>query len=110
LQEAVRASAAIFVAVGTPPTDRGDADLSYVESVAREISGATTDTKSSSRRARSRSTPASGSAKLSSATAPTPNRSTSPPTRSFCAKAPRSLTFFFPTASSSAATTSAAPA
>src|SRR6202162_1800967 len=40
LQEAARASAAIFVAVGTPPTDRGDADLSYVESVAREISGA----------------------------------------------------------------------
>src|SRR5271154_2263309 len=40
LQEAVRASAAIFVAVGTPPTDRGDADLSYVESVAREITGA----------------------------------------------------------------------
>jgi UDPglucose 6-dehydrogenase len=40
LQEAVRASAAIFVAVGTPPTDRGDADLSYVEMVAREISGA----------------------------------------------------------------------
>jgi UDPglucose 6-dehydrogenase len=40
LQEAVRASSAIFVAVGTPPTDRGDADLSYVESVAREITGA----------------------------------------------------------------------
>ncbi|HXM65947.1 MAG TPA: UDP-glucose/GDP-mannose dehydrogenase family protein [Candidatus Acidoferrum sp.] len=40
LQEAVRASAVIFVAVGTPPTDRGDADLSYVESVAREITGA----------------------------------------------------------------------
>jgi UDPglucose 6-dehydrogenase len=40
LHEAVRASAAIFVAVGTPPTDSGDADLSYVESVAREISGA----------------------------------------------------------------------
>jgi UDPglucose 6-dehydrogenase len=39
LQEAVRASAAIFIAVGTPPTDRGDADLSYVEMVAREISG-----------------------------------------------------------------------
>jgi UDPglucose 6-dehydrogenase len=39
LQEAARASAAIFVAVGTPPTDRGDADLSYVESVAREIIG-----------------------------------------------------------------------
>jgi UDPglucose 6-dehydrogenase len=39
LQEAVRLSAAIFVAVGTPPTESGEADLSYVESVAREISG-----------------------------------------------------------------------
>lgn len=38
LKAAVRASSAIFVAVGTPPTERGDADLSYVESVAREIS------------------------------------------------------------------------
>ena len=45
LHEAVRASAAIFVAVGTPPTDSGDADLSYVESVAREISGAISDYK-----------------------------------------------------------------
>src|SRR5215831_1631527 len=43
LQAAVRASAAVFVAVGTPPTDSGDADLSYVESVAREISGAIND-------------------------------------------------------------------
>jgi UDPglucose 6-dehydrogenase len=40
LQDAVHISSAIFVAVGTPPTDSGDADLSYVESVAREISGA----------------------------------------------------------------------
>ena len=39
LHEAASASAAIFVAVGTPPTNSGDADLSYVESVAREISG-----------------------------------------------------------------------
>jgi len=39
LQEAVRLSSAVFVAVGTPPTERGEADLSYVESVAREISG-----------------------------------------------------------------------
>ena len=39
LQEAVRQSAAVFVAVGTPPTESGEADLSYVESVAREISG-----------------------------------------------------------------------
>src|SRR5882724_5185798 len=40
LQAAVRESAVIFVAVGTPPTERGDADLSYVESVAREITSA----------------------------------------------------------------------
>jgi len=40
LHEAVRSSSAIFIAVGTPPTDSGDADLSYVESVAREISAA----------------------------------------------------------------------
>jgi UDPglucose 6-dehydrogenase len=39
LQDAVRQSAVIFVAVGTPPTESGEADLSYVESVAREISG-----------------------------------------------------------------------
>ena len=39
LHEAASASTAIFVAVGTPPTNSGDADLSYVESVAREISG-----------------------------------------------------------------------
>ena len=37
---AVRASKAIFIAVGTPPTEQGEADLSYVESVARSISGA----------------------------------------------------------------------
>jgi UDPglucose 6-dehydrogenase len=40
LGAAVRASAAIFIAVGTPPTEQGEADLSYVESVARSISGA----------------------------------------------------------------------
>jgi UDPglucose 6-dehydrogenase len=39
LKQAVRQSSAIFVAVGTPPTESGEADLSYVESVAREISG-----------------------------------------------------------------------
>ena len=40
LPQAVRASQAIFVAVGTPPTEQGEADLSYVESVARSVSGA----------------------------------------------------------------------
>lgn len=45
LQEAVRVSRAVFVAVGTPPTESGEADLSYVESVAREISGGVDDYK-----------------------------------------------------------------
>src|SRR5919108_4310974 len=40
LSEAVRASSLIFIAVGTPPTEEGEADLSYVESVAREVAGA----------------------------------------------------------------------
>ena len=40
LHSAVEASDAVFIAVGTPSTERGDADLSYVESVARGISGA----------------------------------------------------------------------
>jgi UDPglucose 6-dehydrogenase len=40
LESAVRASAAVFIAVGTPPTEHGEADLSYVESVSRSISGA----------------------------------------------------------------------
>jgi UDPglucose 6-dehydrogenase len=37
LSEAVRASEAIFIAVGTPPLEDGGADLSYVEAVAVEI-------------------------------------------------------------------------
>src|SRR4051812_34017341 len=40
LETAVRASTAIFVAVGSPPNEQGEADLSYLESVARSISGA----------------------------------------------------------------------
>ena len=40
LAQATRASSLIFIAVGTPPTEEGEADLSYVESVAREVAGA----------------------------------------------------------------------
>ena len=40
LPEAVRKSQAIFIAVGTPSTVHGDADLSYVEQVSREVAGA----------------------------------------------------------------------
>src|ERR1700716_793111 len=39
LQAATRESEVGFIAVGTPPAESGYADLSYVESVAREISG-----------------------------------------------------------------------
>jgi UDPglucose 6-dehydrogenase len=45
LYKTVQASKAIFIAVGTPPTEKGEADLSYVESVARGISGAINDYK-----------------------------------------------------------------
>lgn len=37
LKEAVSSSEVIFIAVGTPPSDDGSADLQYVESVARGI-------------------------------------------------------------------------
>ncbi|HWY59930.1 MAG TPA: UDP-glucose/GDP-mannose dehydrogenase family protein [Terriglobales bacterium] len=40
LRAAVEASSAVFIAVGTPPTEQGNADLSYVESVARIIPSA----------------------------------------------------------------------
>ncbi len=39
LAASARDSDAVFIAVGTPPTEQGDADLSYVESVARDVSG-----------------------------------------------------------------------
>jgi UDPglucose 6-dehydrogenase len=45
LSEAVRQSSAVFIAVGTPPTEDGEADLSYVESVARGIAGCIDDYK-----------------------------------------------------------------
>jgi UDPglucose 6-dehydrogenase len=45
LGEAVRSSQAVFIAVGTPPNINGEADLSYVESVAREIAASVNDYK-----------------------------------------------------------------
>jgi UDPglucose 6-dehydrogenase len=45
LQKATRESEAVFIAVGTPATETGDADLSYVESVAREVSGGVNEYK-----------------------------------------------------------------
>jgi UDPglucose 6-dehydrogenase len=40
LRESVCASQAVFIAVGTPSTELGEADLSYVEQVSREVAGA----------------------------------------------------------------------
>lgn len=45
LPRAVRRSRIIFIAVGTPPKEDGQADLSYVESVAQGIAGAIDDYK-----------------------------------------------------------------
>ena len=45
LQAATRESEAVFIAVGTPPTESGDADLSHVASGSREISGGVDDYK-----------------------------------------------------------------
>jgi len=45
LASAVKHAEAIFIAVGTPSTDSGDADLSYVESVAAEIARSMTSYK-----------------------------------------------------------------
>jgi len=45
LAESVDKSDAIFIAVGTPPTVNGEADLSYVESVARELAASIKDYK-----------------------------------------------------------------
>lgn len=109
LQEAVHASSAIFVAVGTPPTDRGDADLSSLNRSRAKSAAPSMAIKLSSRRARFPSIPANGCARSSCETAPTQNLSTSLPIPNFCAKALRSPIFFFPTAFSSAATIRAQP-
>ena len=45
LGEATRESQAIFIAVGTPQSETGDADLSYVEAVASEIARSINDYK-----------------------------------------------------------------
>lgn len=45
ISEAVKASTVLFIAVGTPPKDTGEPDLSYVENVAKEIGEAMTDYK-----------------------------------------------------------------
>ena len=45
LAEATRESQAIFIAVGTPQSETGDADLSYVEAVACEIARSLTSYK-----------------------------------------------------------------
>src|SRR5579864_1312116 len=43
LPDSIRSSRAIFIAVGTPPSETGEADLSYVEGVSREIAAVIAD-------------------------------------------------------------------
>lgn len=45
LPQAAQSSSIIFIAVGTPSTESGDCDLSYVEAVARELSQSITGYK-----------------------------------------------------------------
>ncbi len=45
IAEAVKNSSVIFIAVGTPPKETGEPDLSYVENVAREIGESMDDYK-----------------------------------------------------------------
>src|SRR4051794_25527326 len=45
LHGAVQESEVIFIAVGTPSSDDGECDLSYVEAVAREVAHAVDDYK-----------------------------------------------------------------
>ena len=45
LKEGVRKSTIIFIAVGTPPKENGEADLTYVENVARQIAQCMTSYK-----------------------------------------------------------------
>ena len=45
LPTAVGKSQAVFIAVGTPSTEHGEADLSYVEQVSREVAGAINEYK-----------------------------------------------------------------
>ena len=67
LAEATRSSEAIFVAVGTPQSETGDADLSYVEAVACEIARSLTSYKVIVEK--STSTPTTGYVEPLSATA-----------------------------------------
>jgi UDPglucose 6-dehydrogenase len=45
VRDAVQASEAVFICVGTPQSQTGEADLSFVEAVASEIAAAITDQK-----------------------------------------------------------------
>ena len=109
LQEAVRASAAIFVAVGTPPTDRGDADLSYVEMVAREISGAVNGYKVIVEKSTVPVYTSEWVRRIILRNGTDPESFDVASNPEFLREGTAVTDFLFPTASSSAATTTAAP-
>lgn len=45
MKEAVSNSEAVFITVGTPQSETGEADLSFVDAVAHEIASAVHDSK-----------------------------------------------------------------
>jgi len=94
LGEATRECEAIFIAVGTPQSEAGDADLSYVEAVACEIARSITSYKVIVEKSTM-----NGSGGRLNAMEWTVRCSTLCRIRSFSAKAPRLRIFFIPTAS-----------
>jgi len=85
-----RDSDAVFIAVGTPPTESGDADLSYAESSRARVAGGSMDISGGRKRVQFRYIPASGPHSISHAHgAGSSARSMSLRIREFCAKAVR---------------------
>lgn len=100
--EAVREADVVFICVGTPPTETGEADLTAIDSVARMIAKESRTPNWSSRRARfprKRGSSSSGHWRSTRRIAE-PNFALRR-IPSSCGKAPRWRIFFIPTASSS---------
>jgi UDPglucose 6-dehydrogenase len=94
LKVAVEQSEAIFIAVGTPQSSTGSADLSFVEAVVSEIARSINGYKVSWKKAPFRSTPTLGFIASWPATAWKNPSSMSSPTQNSSVKAPPSSTSF----------------
>ena len=90
LRDATQRSQVIFIAVGTPQSKTGSADLSFVDAVASEIARSIDDYKVIVERAQFPSIPTNGFAASSSVTASPASSLTSLLIPNFCAKVQRS--------------------